>query len=221
MDFWRQFDIVRPMEDLMFPISVIGCGGIGSPTTLALAKMGCMDITVYDDDTVEDHNLPNQIYRTKDVGQLKALSLSSIVMDFTGTTIHNIIEKVGSLNKFEGIVISGVDSMAARADIWKAIKFKPAITLYIDARMGAEVCRIYTINPTNPYHVKRYEETLYDDGKAQNLPCTGRAIIYNVFTIAGFIGNQVKKFARGQEFPNEVIFDLVTLSILNDYWYSI
>lgn len=214
MDFWRQFDIVRPNEDLIFPVTVIGCGGIGSPTTLALAKMGCNDITVYDDDTIEDHNLPNQIYMTDDVGKLKVESLQNIVHSFTGTELKVHRSRVGSENKLNGVVISGVDSMEARKEVWKSIKFKPAVQLYIDARMGAEVCRIYSINPTNPVDVKYYESSLYDDDKAQELPCTGRAIIYNVFMIAALICNQVKKFARGEKFSKEVIFDLATLSLL-------
>lgn len=214
MDFWRQFDIVRPTEDLAFPISVIGCGGIGSPTTLALAKMGCADITVYDDDSVENHNLPNQIYKLSDIGKTKVESLAASVQEFTGAKLKIVAERVGPASRLEGAIVSGVDSMTARQEIWKAVKFKPAISLYVDARMGAEVCRIYSVRPTNPADVKAYESTLYHDGQAQELPCTGRAIIYNVFMIASLVANQVKKFARGEKFPREIIFDLATLTLL-------
>lgn len=214
MDFWRQFDIVRPMEDLKFHINVIGCGGIGSPTTLALAKMGCGNITVYDDDIVENHNIPNQIYRISDIGASKVKSLASIVSDFTGTAIKGDESRINGAGKLHGLVISGVDTMAARKDIWKSVRYKPAIPLYIDARMGAEVCRIYSINPTDPVDVRMYEGTLYDDDTAQQLPCTGRAIIYNVFMIASLICNQVKKFARDEPRKKEIIFDLATLSLM-------
>ncbi len=213
MDFWRQFDIVRA-DDLVFPVTVIGCGGIGSPTVLALTKMGCLDVTVWDDDSVEEHNLPNQIYRIADVGQPKVESLARVVADFTGVTLKTNIRRVEKTTPLEGVVVSGVDTMAARAEIWHAVRYKPRVGLYVDARMGAEVCRIYTIRPSNPDDVKEYEATLYPDGEAQELPCTGRAIIYNIFLIAALACSQVKKFARGQEFPREIIFDLVTLSML-------
>jgi len=214
-DFWRQFDILRP-TDLEFPVHVVGCGGIGSPTALAMAKMGCKDMTLHDHDTVENHNLPNQIYRLADVGMAKVESLAKTIEDFTGVTPLTSLEQIAADSKLVGLVVSGVDSMAARKEIWQAIKYKTGITLYVDARMGAEVCRIYSIRPTNPVDVVMYEGTLYDDAEAQELPCTGRSIIYNVFMIAALVCSQVKKFARGQEFNKEVIFDLVTLMCLTE-----
>ncbi len=213
-DFWRQLDIVNPEEHLGFSVTVIGCGGIGSPTVLALAKMGCADISVHDDDRVEDHNLPNQIYRLADVGELKVDSLSNVVLDFTGVKPLRYSQRVGPATELGGVVISGVDSMQARQDIWKAVRYNPAVSVYVDARMGAEVCRIYTIQPTDPDDVAFYERTLHTDGEAQDLPCTAKAIIYNVFMIAALICSQVKKFGCGQAHPREIIFDLVTLSLI-------
>jgi len=58
--FLRQMNIVPP-EKLSFPITVIGAGAIGSATVVTLAKMGCSDITVWDSDTLEDLNIPNQL----------------------------------------------------------------------------------------------------------------------------------------------------------------
>ena len=62
--YWRQLDIVN-IDKLQVPIIVVGAGAIGSFVTLALAKMGCGNITSYDMDTVEEHNLPNQFYMKK------------------------------------------------------------------------------------------------------------------------------------------------------------
>ena len=216
MDFWRQFDLVRPGEDLMFPVTVIGCGGIGSPTAMALCKMGCSDVTVIDDDSVEVHNLPSQVYRIGDIGSTKVAALASILQDFSGVDVKTKHERVTGATALAGVVVSGVDSMSARAEIWKAVKYKPAIDLYVDARMGAEVMRIYTVRPTNPEEVAAYEGMLYPDDEAQQLPCTGRAIIYNVFAISSLVASQIKKHARGEEFPFEIIFDLASLTIITN-----
>jgi len=210
MDFWRQQDIVSS-DDLDVPIVVIGAGGIGSPTVLALAKMGCTKLTVYDDDLVESHNIPNQLYLLDDIGRPKVEALSHLVHGFTGTTIRALKERVAG-QRLQGIVISGVDTMQSRHYIWeRSIKYKPQVPLYIDARMGAEVCRIYSINPVDPDDVRLYEETLYTDEEASEEPCTARAIIYNVFSIAALIANQVKRSVSGEELPKEIIFDLKTL----------
>ena len=68
--FQRQLDIVAP-EQLAFPIVVIGAGAVGSATVVTLAKMGCSDITVWDDDLLEEHNIPNQLCKPAMVGRPK------------------------------------------------------------------------------------------------------------------------------------------------------
>ena len=106
--------------------------------------------------------------------------------------------------------------MAARKTIWEKVRYNPSIPLYIEARMGAEICRIHSVRPTDPMDVKWYESTLYSDDDALDLPCTARAIIYTVFVIAGLLACQVKKFVTGQDILKEIIFDLVTMSLLKN-----
>ena len=146
MDLSRQIDLVDT-EALETPISLIGCGGIGSFTALALAKMGCGQLTVFDDDLVEEQNIPNQLYRLSDVGHLKVERLADIISAFTGIAIQARPERVQN-QRLQGIVVCSVDSMEARRKIWdRSIRFKASVAAYIDARMGAEVSRIYTVLP--------------------------------------------------------------------------
>jgi len=212
-DYWRQLDLITPGE-LKLPITVVGAGGIGSPTALALAKMGCSRLTVYDPDLVEPHNLPNQFYRLKDSARPKVEALRDLIRSFTGLEIVALQEAV-SQQRLSGLVISGVDSMSARQAIWQgAIRYRSTVELYIDARMGAEVCRIYSVRPSDPEDVRVYESTLYDDNQATDDACTAQAIIYNVLSIAGLIASQVKKYAKGEPLNREIIFDLKTLTLL-------
>jgi threonine dehydrogenase-like Zn-dependent dehydrogenase len=215
MDFWRQMDIVTPEDLAKYTVTVIGAGGIGSPTALILSKMGVEKITVYDDDIVEKHNLPNQMYRTSDIGKSKVEATKDICSDFSGVTITVCNEKFEQ-QSVHGIVISGVDSMKSRAAIWKRMRYNPMVNLYVDARMGAEVCRILTVNPCDPDDIKWYENSLFPDEKASEEPCTAKAVIYNTFSIAGLIASQVKKLARAQLFVREIIFDLKTLTFITN-----
>lgn len=213
MDFCRQLELVD-LEALESPVTIIGCGGIGSFTALALAKMGCTHLTIYDDDLVEDHNIPNQLYRPGDVGDLKVERLADIIKSFTGTRIETRPERVHG-QRLQGIVVSGVDSMEARRRIWeRSIRYKAGVPAYIDARMGAEVARVYTTRPADPDHVRFYERTLYSDDEAMQLPCTAQAIIYNCFGIASLVAGQVKRVAMGETWNLEIIFDQKTLSFL-------
>jgi hypothetical protein len=213
MDYWRQLDVVSPSDLADLKVTLIGAGGIGSPTALALTKMGVSQISVYDNDSVELHNLPNQFYRLSDLGKPKVEALADAVIDYAGVSPEAKVELFEN-QQLSGVVISGVDSMTARKAIWQRVRYNPTVEVYIEARMGAEVCRIHTVDPTDPSAVKWYETTLYSDEEAQELPCTARAIIYTVFVVAGLIASQVKKYVRGQELRKEIIFDLVTLILL-------
>ncbi len=217
MDFWRQLDVVSPEDLASLQVTVIGVGGIGSPTTLALAKMGVSQIVIYDDDSVELHNLPNQIYRLSDLGKVKVQGVVDICRDFAGVVVEGKPERFNGGQQLSGIVVSGVDTMAARKEIWTRVRYNPTVQTYIEARMGAEVARIHTIKPCDPSQVKWYEATLYSDEQASGLPCTAQAIIYNVFCIAGLVANQIKKIARAEPLAREVIFDLKTLSLIVNY----
>src|SRR3990170_3456674 len=70
----RQTDLIHP-DRLTMPIAIIGAGSIGSWTALALLKLGCSDVTVYDYDNVEEQNVGSQIYKSADVGMPKTEAL--------------------------------------------------------------------------------------------------------------------------------------------------
>ncbi|MBI5166791.1 MAG: ThiF family adenylyltransferase [candidate division NC10 bacterium] len=213
MDLFRQMDIVKE-EALEAPIVVIGCGGIGSFVILALAKMGCSTLTIYDDDRVEEHNIPNQLYRLEDIGRPKVEALAGVVKAYTGLSLEARPERFDG-QRPQGMVISAVDSMQARRRIWdRSVRYRAGVPLYIDARMGAEVARIYTVQPADPDDVRFYEATLHGDEEALRLPCTAQAIIYTGFSIAGLIANQVKKFVMGEALKREIIFDHKTLTLV-------
>jgi len=212
--YWRQMDIVKT-DKLQLPITIIGAGAIGSFACLALAKMGCNNITVYDDDTVDNHNIPNQFYRESDKGKPKVESLKELIKDFDDVDIEINNEKYKH-QKLKGIVISAVDSMEVRKQIWKNIKFDPSIKLFIDGRMGGEVMRIYTIKPHDKDEIKFFEQYLYTDKEAEDIKCTATAIIYNVTIIGGLITNQLKKYCMAEEYSKELIFDLKNLVFIKN-----
>lgn len=213
VDYWRQVDLVRP-EQLAFPVTVIGVGGVGSPVALALAKMGCPRITLYDPDLVEPHNLPNQLYRLQDVGRPKVEALAEILRLYAPLDVSPVQEAVAG-QALEGVVISAVDSMAARTAIWGgSVRFRGSVPLYLDARMGGEVGRVLAVRPADPDQVRAYEATLYADEAAVEDPCTAQAIIYNTLGIAALVANQVKRFARDEPTERDTIFDFATLSLL-------
>jgi ThiF family len=213
MDLSRQQDLIEP-DQLDLPITVVGCGGIGSFVVLALAKMGCRALSAYDDDRVEPHNIPNQAYRLADVGRLKVEALAELVRDIAGVALDLRAERVRS-QRLQGVVVAAVDTMSARREIWlQGIRHRAAVPLYIDARMGAEVARVLTVRPADPDDIRRYEASLHSDEEAANLPCTAQAIVYTGFSIAGLVASQIKKFLTGEPFKGELILDHKTVTFI-------
>jgi len=204
--FLRQLDIVSP-EQLSFPIVVVGAGAIGSATVVTLAKMGCSDITVWDDDILEEHNIPNQLCKPSMVGRPKVEALRELTVELTDVTVKAENRRYRG-QKLRGVVVAAVDSMDARLVIWKRVKLDPDVSLLIDARMGAEFARIYATHPCDPEEIDLYEQNLYRSSEAERLPCSARSIIYCPTVVAGFIALLAKQCASGEPIPRELLLDL-------------
>jgi hypothetical protein len=211
--FRQQLDIVKPEALANVPVTVIGAGAIGSFTVLTLAKMGMRNITVFDFDSVEEHNLPNQFYRLCDLGKPKAEALKKIVLEFEGIEITARNEKYKG-QRLRGIVIVSVDSMDVRTNIWRFIRGNPEVTFFIDSRMGAEVMQVFSLNPSDLSQCAEYEKNLFPSSEAFRERCTAKTIMYTVLTASSLISNQVKKFLMGETVKREITFDMKTMTFI-------
>jgi len=203
MDFIRQWKMVDLSK--IKAVGIIGAGSIGSWTALSLAKMGVEDITVWDFDTIEEHNGPNQMYKVEDDGRPKVEALFDIIKEFAGTEIHCECSKYDGTKK--PLMICGVDDIEVRRDIFEDyIDNKYGIDRYWDARMGGEMATIISINPKSMTDSKRYKESLFTREETHELPCGERSVVYNNEWIGSFIANQVKSFAMKDDIFTHVDF---------------
>jgi molybdopterin-synthase adenylyltransferase len=201
--FIRQQDILPPDKLAKLAITVIGCGAVGSFTVLTLAKMGIADITVYDGDTVEEHNLPNQWYKPDHLGMNKTDALWDIIHDFTGVELKANAYHY-SRETLRRIVICCVDTMDTRLKLWREVKkFEPE--LYIDTRMGAEVGKVLVVHPSLPGSCRKYEEEIYPSSEAFQAACTARATIYCACGLAAYVGAAVAGYAVGRQIRGVVV----------------
>lgn len=213
MDFTRQLGIIDPIR--LPPVILIGAGGIGSPTALALCKMGIPYLDIFDNDVVEPHNQPTTLYRHNQMMSKKVDAIKEILMEQTVTEVGAWPIKVGKRHALSGVVVSGVDSMSARTAILEAVlASKEDVVLYLEARMAGEVGIIHSLDPKNEEEVEQYRSHLFSDAEADPQTCTERGIIYNVFVIAGLITALVKRFAMNQPIPIETDIDLVNFLLV-------
>jgi len=154
--FSRQIALFNPNEH-QCRVTILGVGATGSFTTLALAKLGFKDIHIWDGDTVEQHNVPNQLHRWCDTGLPKVEATKAIVASFCDgldevnpvITTHN--QMFGEEDKLpHGIVVCAADTMEARQLFWSEIKDNLKVDLYLDPRVGGAVVSFVQHHPPQP-----------------------------------------------------------------------
>ena len=225
----RQTNLVKP-DQLDFPILLIGCGGTGSWTGIALARMGCSNITLIDFDKIESHNIPSQAFLPKHIlnpkskgGNKKVVALYSMLHEinrdyqqFRYWPIYKTFEEYFNRKPKEkfSIVICAIDSMDERIKLWDVIKKRNDVELFLDPRIGGELLRMYAVDPLDTKAVTFYESQLYPSSKADPLPCGSRQIIYTTMFTGALIANYVKKYAKKEPIRAETIMDFSTMQLL-------
>ncbi len=186
----RQWDII-PMEVLNKKITIIGAGAIGSWTALALAKMGFLNLEVWDDDVIDVENMNCQFYPIDSIGKKKVVALALMIKYFTGhkITVHD--ERYEGTPIVSDIVIASVDDMKVRKNIWENSK----ATWHIDPRMGAETALLYVMKRQDANDIVTYEKTLHTDEEGVQERCTAKATIYCANILSGLAVNAVKAIA--------------------------
>lgn len=204
----RQLDLV-PIDRLDINITILGAGAVGSYTALALAKMGCTNIEVWDKDVVDTVNMNCQLYRFKDIRKPKVFALQEIVKDFTGIEIKAVNEFWTSQKTFRGIVLCAIDSMEARKQVFeKHDKSGYFTTHLIDARMGAESIILYTVDMRQKKSKEAYAKTLYTDENAIQERCTAKSTIYTAHLISGLVVRNIKEIIVHGNIPFMIAYDV-------------
>lgn len=207
----RQLDLI-PVGTLKMPVTIIGCGAIGSFLGLQLAKMGLTNLTFFDHDTVSIENMSNQFFMAKQIDKNKAQALSELIFEFTGfhgTPFMPRKFEAQDASKLLGLVVVAVDSMEARRMIYESIKeYGFNVKYIIDPRMSAEFFTQYTINPFNPDDNVMYEKTLFDDKDGVQERCTAKSTVYTASLAAGIVTKTVKDILLKGTYPRTTHWDI-------------
>jgi len=207
--YCRSIDIFNP--DKARPVSIIGCGSIGSFTALTLAKMGVQSFHLFDADYVGEENIGCQNFGWEHIGKLKVEALRDILVANSPVEVENVHlhpEFVTSDTRLPKIItIVGVDSMAARQIIWKKLKNK--VPLIVDGRIGGQAIRVFSVMPTEEYS-SYYEKYFVDDDDAYDLPCTQRNVSYVANLVQAIIGRMVRNYVELGKTEKEIGIDAAT-----------
>lgn len=177
--------------------------------------LGIRDMLLIDDDKVEPHNKPSQMYRMKDIWRPKSESLCEIVKEFTDCNVNYVIDKIPVKGHEReklpfDVIVSAVDSMSARMLVWDSIvKRNVGCKLFIDGRIGGQDLSIITVtNTCDQSQIESYEKTISSDEKAAQLTCTAQSVIDIGFLISSQISRLVRLHFTGKSIPREIMFNV-------------
>lgn len=225
VDYTRGRDFWNPDDQSDAQVTIVGCGGIGSFTAHALAKLGVPKLTLIDFDEVEPHNVPNQLYDMDQVGDPKAIALGSALARSTNAEVVPLIGRITE-DGFDvdgeftprGVIISALDNMEARSFLWSAIRMKFVVPLFIDGRLGGQNVVVYTANPCDLDDINGYEATLHSDAEGIDLPCTGRNVIDVGYAMAALVSRHVRAHYTGLEVPKITYQNQENLGLVTTGW---
>lgn len=227
IEYTRGRDFFDPSEHPNAHVTIVGCGGIGSFTAHALAKLGIPSITLVDFDVVEAHNIPNQAYTMEDIGLPKAVALAHALDQTTKADVSIIEAQIvdGGLDTGEawplgGIIISALDSMYARQMLWEQVRGQFGTSLLIDGRLGGQNIVVYTAIPVHMPDIAGYEATLISDDSEHILeqPCTGRNVIDVGYAMAAIITRHVRQHITNHEVPKITFQDQENMTLATSGW---
>lgn len=207
LDYTRQLSLID-VKNFTKPIRVIGAGATGSWLVMQLAKLGFQNVHIYDFDVIEEHNLPNQLFRIDQLGMNKAQACIDLAKDFGNVsyTAHDM--RVDATTNLSGYVFVLTDTMASRKEIFEgALKFKPQVKSFIETRMGLQGYYIYTVNPMEHDQCEGYAKTLFKDEEGSVSACgSSQSVGVTASACASMALCQMLNVELGQHYEQEFKF---------------
>lgn len=179
-------------------VHLVGCGGTGSQLCPRLAQLhkcllaldhpGGLDVTVWDSDTVAEHNVIRQNFALADVGHNKASVMVNRINAAFGLNWHDEPRRFAAKDRHSNIdfIIGAVDSKAARREIDTFVRNHWQTVYWIDAGNESDSGQVIVGQYGNrikddpmrlPLVTELYPEII--EGKDDNAPsCSARESIF-------------------------------------------
>lgn len=188
----RHLSVFDPSKFNDTPIHIVGVGATGSRVFMALVELGLTNIHCHDFDSVEGHNLANQIYGYDDIGKLKVQGCYDAYMRKTGNqppksmTFSDLAVPNDKVS-LEGVVFLLTDTMSSRREIFDTcLKGNFLIECVIETRMASSYGNVFVFEPCIGEQADKWLSTLISDDEGEVSVC-GTSI--SVGTTASIIAN--------------------------------
>ena len=211
--FLRNKDLID--QKLLDNITIIGLGGIGSTVVTLLSIMGFDEITGWDNDILEEHNLSSTTYPWTNIGKFKTEAAKIQALRYGGDVAGNDCRfnaKTGTWDSSKPLgdkVITCLDSMNTRMEVYESWKVNPNREFLIDLRMDALACEMVTT--TKDYD--EYDKYWVTDAEIEPAPCTMKHTIFSSSIIGGLGVNQVFNCVANKPFYGYIWLGLLPINL--------
>ena len=214
MDLSKSYEFFQPEKDTA-RVHIIGCGSVGSTLAENLARCGVTKMTLWDFDTVEAHNIVNQMFRQQDVGKSKVEALKDILMDINPEIKDSVEIKPKG---WEGKLLSGyiflcVDNIELRRKIVETHMDSPFVKAVFDFRTSLTSAQHYAADWSD-YKMKQNllnSMQFSHEEAAADTPVSACGVTLGVATTVRLVCalgvNNYIKFVKGEGIKKLVIID--------------
>lgn len=221
MDLSKSYEYFQPEKDDS-RIHIVGCGSVGSTVAENLARCGVTKFTLWDFDTVEPHNLANQMFRQQDVNKPKVEALLEILKEINPDVVDDVeLKPDGWKGKMmSGYIFLCVDNIDLRREIVEKHMDSPYVKAMFDFRTRLEDAQHYAadwsdekmkkdfLNSMNFSHDEAKEETPVSACNVTLSVCPTVRIIcaYGVSNFMNFWnGKPIKKLILADAFKHDLM----------------
>lgn len=171
-------------------VAVAGLGGIGSWASYLMARCNPYGMKIFDNDYVAMHNMGGQMFDIENIGESKAYCMQNKIRKFYSGMLYAYDSNFRVEQPGYDVVLSCVDSMRSRKDIFEMYHKVSKTGMLIDGRLAAEQFQVLCVDFTDPYSVERYQkEFLFDDREAEQTICSYKQTSYMSAMIASYMVN--------------------------------
>lgn len=220
MDLTKSYEFLKP-EMCRDRIHIIGCGAIGSTVAENLARFGLTKITLYDFDTVEPHNVANQMFTNEDIGKPKVLAVAEYLKKINPEIVDDlkIADKGYTGQRLSGYVFLCVDNIDLRREIATACKDNVFVKGMFDFRMRLTDAQHYAADWSDKRAVEAFINSMafsHEEAKeatpvsACNIPLSVCPTVRTVvaYGVANFVN-----FVKGLALKKMILVDAFSFQV--------
>ena len=214
MDLSKVYEFFQP-EKVDGKIHIVGCGSVGSAVAENLARCGVTDFVLWDFDTVEAHNVANQMFTQPDINRQKVEALRDILVNINPEIADKIkLEPKGWKGKLmSGYIFLAVDNIDIRREIVEKHYDSPYVKAVFDFRTMLESAQHFAADWSDEAMKKSLLNSMQfsHDEASSETPVSAcgvtLGVVTTVRTICELGVNNFINFVKGKGLKKTVLFD--------------